>query len=413
MGETQAEIKDYRHFGDKQWRPAVDNATSEVHEPYCGQPLPRPPLVHRETRCEVEHAPYHPQGSVASLITTSRECPHQSVPQRTANSMIPCRTRDCGVLAWPQRGARSVSLVFLAHVLALLTPHLCIAQVQLPAVNLGETNFEDGFAAPGVFAQVFPDSYVAGERRDANGHRIPGQSRLITYSATTQLVFVSKTRVLGGHLAGELLQPLVDIDVRLPDGASSRVRGVGDLTIGGGLGWTPRRVGNGVLGQLLVVDVTVPTGSYSDKQPINIGNHFVVVDPYYAVTYERKQIEFSARLHYLWNSMNNDPSVELNLRSMQAGQAVHLNFATSYEVRKKVRVGFSGYWLQQTTDHRTNDIAVPNSEERVVGLGPGVQLGGPEVWFHLNGYVETNVRNRPSGVKVTLRISRLWPSKQQ
>jgi hypothetical protein len=82
-------------------------------------------------------------------------------------------------------------------------------------------------------------------------------------------------------------------------------------------------------------------------------------------------------------------------------------------VLNKIRVGFSGYWLQQTTDHRTNDIAMPNSEERVVGLGPGVQLGGPEVWFHLNGYVETNVRNRPSGVKVILRVSKLWPSERQ
>lgn len=304
-----------------------------------------------------------------------------------------------------------MSLVLLAHVLALLTPHLCMAQVQLPAVNLGETNFEDGFAAPGVFAQVFPDTYVAGERKDAEGNRIPGQSRVITYSATTQLVFVSKTRVLGGWLAGELLQPLVDLDVRLPDGASSRVRAVADLTFGGGLQWAPKRVGRGVLAQRVVFDVTVPTGSYSDTQPINIGNHFIALDPHYAVTYVRKQIEFSARLHYLWNSINDDPPVQFNLRNTQAGQAVHLNFATSYEVRKKVRVGFNGYWLQQTTDHRTNDIAVPNSAERVVGLGPGVQLGGPEAWFHLNAYVETAVQNRPSGVKVTLRVSRLWPSK--
>jgi hypothetical protein len=29
----------------------------------------------------------------------------------------------------------------------------------------------------------------------------------------------------------------------------------------------------------LVFDVTVPTGTYSDRQPVNIGNHFVVA-PY-------------------------------------------------------------------------------------------------------------------------------------
>jgi hypothetical protein len=51
-------------------------------------------------------------------------------------------------------------------------------------------------------------------------------------------------------------------------------------------------------------------------------------------------------------------------------------------------------------------MAVLDSKERTVGLGPGMQLGGQGIWFHLNGYLETDVRNRPSGVKVTLRISK-------
>src|ERR1700688_1072260 len=33
------------------------------------------------------------------------------------------------------------------------------AQVQLPGVNLGDTNFEDGFAGPGLLLEVFPDAY--------------------------------------------------------------------------------------------------------------------------------------------------------------------------------------------------------------------------------------------------------------
>ena len=158
-----------------------------------------------------------------------------------------------------------------------------------------------------------------------------------------------------------------------------------------------------------VFDDTVPTGTYSDRQPVNIGNHFVIVDPYYAITYERKKIEFSARVHYLWNSANNDPFAGFGIRNMQPGQAFHLNYATSYEVRKNVRLGFNGYWLQQATDHRINDIAVSDSKERTVGLGPGIQLGGQGIWFRLNAYLEWDVRNRPSGVKVTLRISKLCP----
>jgi len=45
-----------------------------------------------------------------------------------------------------------------------------------------------------------------------------------------------------------------------------------------------------------------------------------------------------------------------------------------------------------------------------VGLGPGIQLGGQGIWFRVNSYIETDVRNRPSGVKVTFRISKALPT---
>jgi hypothetical protein len=229
-------------------------------------------------------------------------------------------------------------------------------------VNLGETNFEDGFAGRGWLLEEFPENYVAGELRDGHGDRIPGRNRLITYSTTTHVAFISKKRILGAWFAAEVLQPLVDVELQLANGTSSRVRGFADLTFGPGLQWAPKKIGDGVFVDRFVFDVTVPTGTYSDRRAVNIGNHFVVVDPYYAVTYERKKIEFSTRLHYLWNSANNDPFVGFGIRNMQPGQAFHVNYATSYEVRKNVRLGFNGYWLQQVTDHRINNVAVPFSK---------------------------------------------------
>jgi hypothetical protein len=159
--------------------------------------------------------------------------------------------------------------------------------------------------------------------------------------------------------------------------------------------------------QRVMVDVDVPTGKYSDARPVNVGNHFVVVNPYYAFTYEpNKKLEFSARVHYLWNSTNNDPFVGFGIKRMQAGQAFHANYMTSYEVLKNVRLGFNGYWLQQSTDHQIDGVSIANSKERTVGLGPGIQIGGRGLWFRVNSYIETGVRNRPSGIKVTFRISK-------
>jgi hypothetical protein len=211
-------------------------------------------------------------------------------------------------------------------------------------------------------------------------------------------------------LAGEVLQPLADLDVQLAKGPSSRVRGFGDMDFGPGIQWTPKQIGEGILVHRFVFIVGVPTGTYSNKRAVNIGNHFVFVNPYYAVTYERKKVEFSARLHYLWNSTNNDPFVGFRIRTVQPGQAFHVNYATSYEVLKNMRFGFNGYWLQQLTDDRVNNLTVSHSRESTIGLGPGLQFSGRDVWFRLNGYMETDVRNRPSGIKVTFRISKTVPT---
>ena len=290
-------------------------------------------------------------------------------------------------------GVAARHLLCCLRVLCLLTAtSICSAQVQLPTVNLGDTNFEDGFAGQGWLLEEFPEAYVASELKGSHGNTVPGSNRVTADSTTTHVAYISGKRVLGGWLAGEILQPLVDLDVRLANGTSSRVRGLADVTVGAGLQWAPKKIGEGVFVHRVVLDVDLPTGKYSDTQPVNIGNHFVVVNPYYALTYERKKLEFSARLHYLWNSTNNDPFVGFGIRSMQPGQAFHANYSTSYELWKDVRLGFNGYWLQQVTDDRINNVHVPYSRERTVGLGPGLQLGSRDIWFRLNGYLETDVR---------------------
>jgi hypothetical protein len=229
---------------------------------------------------------------------------------------------------------RTVAFLLLGLSCSLAAPQLCIAQVQLPTVNLGDTNFEDAFGGRGWLFEEFPEANIASEVKDSRGKTVPGSNRVTAYSATTHIAFVSKQRFLGGWLAAEMLQPVVDFEVQRANGPSARVRGLADMTVGAGVQWAPKKVAGGVLVDRAVLDVGLPTGKYSDLRPVNIGNHFVVVDSYYAVTYERKKTEFSIRLHYLWNSTNNDPFVGFGIRSMQPGQAFHVNYATSYELWK-------------------------------------------------------------------------------
>src|SRR5258707_1494026 len=149
----------------------------------------------------------------------------------------------------------------------LTTTGICSAQVQLPAVSLGETNFEDAFGGPGWLLQEFPEAYVASELKDYNGNAIPGSNRVTTYSTTTHVAFVSKKRVLGGWLSGEVLQPLVDLDVQLAHGTSSRVRGLADMTVGAGLQWAPKKIGDGVVVLRFCFHRSVPAGACSGNRP--------------------------------------------------------------------------------------------------------------------------------------------------
>jgi len=52
-------------------------------------------------------------------------------------------------------------------------------------VNLGETNFEDGFGAPGWLLEEFPESYVADEQKNGAGKTVPGSNRLTVDSTVS------------------------------------------------------------------------------------------------------------------------------------------------------------------------------------------------------------------------------------
>jgi hypothetical protein len=287
------------------------------------------------------------------------------------------------------------------------------AQVQLPTVNLGDTNFEDGFAGPGFLLEEFPDVYSADTLKDGKGATVPGSNTLTAIATTSHIAYISNRRLFGGWIGGEILVPMADVEVKLASGIDTTVRGFADPILGPfALQWAPKRIGHGVFVQRALLDLTVPIGKYSDHRSVNIGNNLVTINPYYAFTYEWKsKVEASVRLHYLWNSVNSDPFVEFGVENTQPGQAFHTNYATSYELLKGVRIGFNGYWLQQLTDHRINDEAIPNSKERTIGLGPGVQIGREGLWFRVNSYLETDVRNRPCGTRVTFRISKALGAK--
>lgn len=298
----------------------------------------------------------------------------------------------------------SVTALFL---FAGLTP---TANAALPPVNLGESSFEDGIALPGWLVEETFDYYHAGVLRDYQGERVPGSYRLTTVTATTHIAYLSNFRLLGGFYGTEALLPLAYVDTDSSFGPKDRERGMGDLIVSPIiLQWNDQKLFGMSYFQRFVVAVVVPTGEYDRNRPVSIGNNLVSVNPYYAFTIRpTDKIEFSARLHYLWNSENDDPFTGLMAKDIQPGQAFHANFAVSYNLINGVRLGINGYALQQLTADEVDGHRQANSEERIFGIGPGVKWSGKGLSFYLNSYFETGAENRPEGIRVVLRFSKAF-----
>jgi hypothetical protein len=100
---------------------------------------------------------------------------------------------------------REVVLLFVrAGLLVAAAGQTLVAQVQLPVVNLGETNFEDGRGGPGWLFGAFPTGYIAGEMKGASGKNSRRFEPSDNLQRNRSHSFVSHKRFLGGWFVGEL-----------------------------------------------------------------------------------------------------------------------------------------------------------------------------------------------------------------
>ena len=278
----------------------------------------------------------------------------------------------------------------------------------LPAVNLGFTSFLDGGppAGPGFYFTEYGQWFTADRFTDQNGKKI-GPFDVDVWVSLSQFIYQSNQDVLfGGKWGLDVIVPYVAFDLD-PKGTplTDNGSGLGDLLVGPYLQWDPIMGENGpIFMHRVEFQMLVPTGRYDRNESLNPGSNFFSIDPYWAGTwFVLPRWTASWRVHYLWNDENDDPAGGFN--TTQAGQAVHLNFASAYEVLPKhLRVGLNGYYLKQITDMKADGANVRDTREQVLGLGPGL------VWHisqndHIfaNVYIELAAENRPEGERYNLR----------
>lgn len=284
----------------------------------------------------------------------------------------------------------------------------------LPTVNLGMTSFLDGGLPAGTswYAQTYFQNYDSDELVDAHGNKLPLPKTDLNYQVIVEQISYLSNVKLGEHasLGVNFLIPFVskmDMDDGLNQMAIKSQGGFGDIMIGPFVQFDPIM---GAAGPKFVhrieFQVNLPTGDYSSQKDINPSNNAVSLDPYWAATYWfNPNWTASTRIHYLYNFKNDDPSYAfVGADEIQAGQALHANFATEYAFTPQLRLGINGYWLKQITDTEVDGEKVKGRKEKVWAIGPGGMYSfSPNDHVVANAYFEQDAENRPEGTRMQVR----------
>lgn len=312
-----------------------------------------------------------------------------------------------------KRGWISLSLAVL---LALLIASPASAFDQ-PLVNFGLTDVLDGAVpGPGTYFFEYIQIYQSDEFKDRNGDDIPGSPRNGFVLAMNQLAHISKIPLLGGNLGIDFLLPIGSLTAGGTFGpggppVTANPGPVGDLIVGPFIQWFPHKLLGRPFLHRFELDIFLPTGHYDKKYTINPGANIWTIEPYYAFSwFLTPQLSTSWRLHYAYNTKNDDPwevlqAAPFNVTEVRPGQLFHCNYSLEYEAVKNLRFAIAGYYLKQLTDTQFNGTDVSGRKEQVFAIGPAIH------WVTKSGFVlalktafESSVENRPQGNRTTFRM---------
>jgi hypothetical protein len=287
---------------------------------------------------------------------------------------------------------------------------------------------------PGLYYRQFNLFYTANEAKDNSGHDLTlakdgiALDRVNAYTILPVTKWVTPLKVLGANFYTLLAAPIfVKIDEKVDaalgpgsfiDLTEHRSR-VYDVIWANGLGWHQKQ---GLFHVQAELDIFAPVGMYNPKNLVNIGKNVWTFMSVLGITafspWWEGKLEVDVKLMYDFDTTNDDYIISLqraanigNLALAGArthnspGNAFHTDFAVSYQIYKKLRVGVAGYFYQQVTDDETGFGTIRNNLTRVLGIGPLVWVPYEKWSFATHVQFETAARNAPQGINVNASFS--------
>lgn len=256
----------------------------------------------------------------------------------------------------------------------------------------GSENFMSGAAPPpGWYFVNYTNYYNATKLADNGGNKAVNNYRLTAVADVFRTIYSSPYEVLGGNWGTQLFVPFAHVDVAI-NGTHNSKSGLGDLTYSNFVAWHTKN-----FHWVAALDVDIPTGAYDKGDSANIGSGFWQIEPVLAGTYlSDGGTEVSVKGMYRFSLENDDTNY-------QSGQVAHADFTVAQHF-DNLAIGVGGYALIQTTDDERNGATVADNKAQVFALGPQIKYDTKGMQFIGAWNHEFNVRNRPEGDKLWLKL---------
>ncbi|MVA54900.1 SphA family protein [Agrobacterium vitis] len=230
-------------------------------------------------------------------------------------------------------------------------------------------------------------SYFSANRvNDGKGREIPIDFKVKASVETLRFMYVSDIRIGDAQLWGQLVLPLIHLDISNTFARDSGFN-LGDATATFGLSWHPDHNQTFITG----IDIGIPTGAYDENALANAGLNHWSVQPTIAYHYSDPQgLEFATAARVIFNSEN-------TATDYKTGNEFVLDYAVGWNFGK-IRVGATGYYIKQFTDDKGPGVASDGHRGEGLAIGPSLTynfnpgLGISASWQH-----DVVAKNRSEG----------------